>query len=159
MHISLKKKKTKIHHSLMLLLTWCIFVAVVWFAFQNAFFFCFLFSLHLLSFLSQFDTFTFQSHVCFSMSKAKPEGHVICLSPDRVHLQDVLGLDFRLIIWEKKIVGLVCCVLLCCFVFMCLYVYFVMSSWFNYCNVFFFFIWFNFCRNIVKKWYWKKKII
>lgn len=85
----------------MLLLTWCIFVAVVWFAFQNAFvvfFLVVLFSLHLLSFLSQFVTFTFQSHVCFSMSKAKPEGHVICLSPARVHLQDFLGLDFRLII-------------------------------------------------------------
>lgn len=42
---------------------------------------------HLLSFLSQFDTLAFQSHVCLSISNANPDGHVIGLSPDRVHLQ------------------------------------------------------------------------
>lgn len=41
---------------------------------------------NLLSFLSQLSTLAFQSHVCFSMSNAKPEGQVICFSPARVHL-------------------------------------------------------------------------
>lgn len=47
----------------------------------------------LLSFLSQLVTLAFQSHVCFSMSNASPEGHVICLSPALVHLQ--IGSYFR----------------------------------------------------------------
>lgn len=41
---------------------------------------------NLLSFLSQLSTLAFQSHVCFSMSNAKPEGQVICFSPELVHL-------------------------------------------------------------------------
>lgn len=44
---------------------------------------------NLLSFLSQLSTLAFQSHVCFSMSKAKPEGQVIAFSPARVHLKFV----------------------------------------------------------------------
>lgn len=31
-------------------------------------------------------TFAFQSQVCFSMSKARPDGQVICFNPERVHL-------------------------------------------------------------------------
>lgn len=41
---------------------------------------------HLLSSLSQLVTLPFQSQVCLSKSKASPLGHVICFSPDLVHL-------------------------------------------------------------------------
>ena len=42
---------------------------------------------HLLSSLSQLVTLPFQSQVCLSKSKANPPGHVICFSPDLVHLR------------------------------------------------------------------------
>lgn len=42
---------------------------------------------HLLSSLSQLVTLPFQSQVCLSKSKASPLGHVICFSPDLVHLR------------------------------------------------------------------------
>uniref|UniRef100_A0A8D8RL64 Uncharacterized protein n=1 Tax=Cacopsylla melanoneura TaxID=428564 RepID=A0A8D8RL64_9HEMI len=35
---------------------------------------------------SQLVTLAFQSQVCFSMSKARPDGQLICFKPDRVHL-------------------------------------------------------------------------
>lgn len=42
---------------------------------------------HLLSSLSQLVTLPFQSQVCLSRSKASPDGQVICLRPDLVHLR------------------------------------------------------------------------
>lgn len=42
---------------------------------------------HLLSSLSQLVTLPFQSQVCFSRSNASPDGQVICLRPDLVHLR------------------------------------------------------------------------
>lgn len=60
------------------------------------------------------------------MSKAKPEGHVICLSPARVHLQDGFGwisIDY--------LEFLLCLVLNCSFV--CLFavrILFLFFFWF-----------------------------
>lgn len=61
-------------------------VPVFFFSISLYFFFSFP-GRHLLSSLSQLVTLPFQSQVCLSKSKAKPPGHVICFSPDLVHLR------------------------------------------------------------------------
>lgn len=43
---------------------------------------------HLLSKRLQLVTLPFQSHVCLSMSNAKPDGQVICFIPALVHLKE-----------------------------------------------------------------------
>lgn len=45
-------------------------------------------SRHLLSSWSQFLTLPFQSQVCLSTSKARPEGQLICFIPAFVHLRN-----------------------------------------------------------------------
>lgn len=46
------------------------------------------------------------TYVCLSMSKAKPEGHVICLSPALVHLQCMFFVElykfvFAALDWDR----------------------------------------------------------
>lgn len=48
-------------------------------------------SSNLLSSRSQLVTLPFQSQVCLSMSKAKPDGQLICFIPALVHLRDKMS--------------------------------------------------------------------
>lgn len=47
-------------------------------------------------------TLAFQSHVCLSTSNDKPEGQVICFSPERVHLQKTVDVAYVEVVKEER---------------------------------------------------------